>query len=177
MEQAGASDQQSGYAAHIQALIDTHLPLLEMLISRLISRNPQCCETIARIKKEQKPKKEKTSVFPIYKGIVSMYALRGWEPGMEGVITTPIIIAIKTWFAEKIDIMDLLSKHSSLFADFDVNDDSVFTTVVGAHGLSMFQGIFINHVLNKFTGFNMPWHMGLNTGAITDARLYRSLQS
>lgn len=177
MKQIGFSGQQSGYERHIQDLIDTHLPLLEMLISRLISRNPQCCQTIASLKHEQKFRKEKSSTFPIYKGIVSMYAPEGWKPGKGGVINTPIIIAVRTWFAEKIDILDLLSKHSSLFTDFDANEDSVFTTVVGSPGLAMFQGIFIDHLLKQFTGFNMPWNMGLNTEAISDAKLYQRLQT
>ncbi|HLM83604.1 MAG TPA: hypothetical protein VK254_00110 [Candidatus Bathyarchaeia archaeon] len=176
MKQAGVDGQQTGYAEHIQDLIDTHLSLVEMLVSRLISRNPQCCPIIARLKCEQKTRKEKSSVFPLYRGIINMYAPMGWQFGKGEVSTTPIIISLKTWFAEKINFLDLLSNHGSRFTDFDVDEDSVFFTVMGPTGLSMFQGIFIDHIKNKFTGFDMPWHIGLDTEVTTNAQRYFRLQ-
>jgi len=175
MQQSGVAYQQNGYGKHVQALIDTHLPLLEMLISRLISRNPQCCATIARLKSEQKPRREKDTTFPIYKGIISMYALEGLGAG-EDVSKALIVFTIKTWFAEKIDILGYLSSHKQLFIDFDVDDDSVFITIVGPHGLSALQGSFIRHVREKFADINMPWHFGLDTQMTIDPQRYQRFQ-
>lgn len=169
--------QEAGYAEHIRDLINTHLPLFEMLVSRLISRNPQCCAKVDRLKNEQKPKKDKSTVFHLYKGIINVYAPEGWQPTNGGVITTPIIISLKSWFAEKIDILDFLSKHSALFSDFDATDDCIFITVVGATGLSVFQGIFIDYIKCKFKGFDMPWHIGLDTEVITNAQRFKRVQA
>jgi|GEM_PF-3485402 len=187
MQRKSPEDRLGDCRNHLQSIIKTYKPALEMLISRLICRHPNASKVFLALKKDkelkkgrQAKKKEseqygndtrrkvkgKEEILPIYKGIADIYVLEGWE--QKCAMNTVFVITIPHWFAEAVNLLDI-ADVPRIEAEFDIDNEHVLISVAGTVGLSRFMGDFIPFLKEQFGRFDMPRKCGLDTQLLGDA--------
>ena len=143
---------------HLQAVIATYQPALELFISRAISRNPSRSQVFSKIK-SSKGGGEQKKIVHIYDGIVEIFAPEGAQKDL---INVPLTISLPLWFAEEVNLLDIFSGRMGNL-NVEINGTHVLITVCGTPGLSKFWGAFVPFIKRQIGEFNMPYNMGIDT--------------
>jgi hypothetical protein len=146
---------------HLQAIIATHLPALELVIARAISRNPGKNSTFSKIKDSRRKKEEQKTV-RLQKGVVEIFAPKGVTGDL---FSTPLTISLPYWFAEATNLLEIFNRSlGDLSVDF--NDTHILITVIGTKGLTNFEREFTTFIPEQIGHFTMPHGIGLDTEVI-----------